>query len=122
MFFHHTVLLADDQSACREELREIVRHFGMSVVAEASNTDDALARFEKLDPDVVVIDVTLLGSMDALVAIKQMRRLNPQAQIYATGAASQASIVMESLTMGAVDFILKPFKLRAVRSALERTL
>lgn len=122
MFFHHSVMLADDQPACREHLREIVRHLGMTVIAEASNTDDAVARFEKLEPSVVIIDVTLLGSMDALIAIQQMRRINGMAHVYSTGAASQNSIMMESLTMGAADFILKPFNHRSVRASLERSL
>ena len=122
MYFNRTVLLADDQSACREELRECLRHLGLMVVGEASNTDDALAKFEKLEPDVVIMDVTLLGSLDALVAIKQMWRANPLISIFATGTPSQSAIVMEALSMGAVDFILKPFNFRALRGVLEHAL
>lgn len=122
MFFNRTVLLADDQSACREQLREILRHLGVVVAGEASNTDDTLAKFEKFSPDVVIIDVTLPGSLDALVAIKQLGRMNPLVSIFATGTASQNTIVMEALSMGAADFILKPLNHRSVRSALERAL
>jgi two-component system chemotaxis response regulator CheY len=122
MTFNRTVMLADDQAACREQLREIFRYLGCMIVAESRNTDDTLAKFEKLEPDVVVVDVTLLGSHDALVAIRQMWRQNPLVTILATGTASQSSIVMEALSMGAVDFFLKPFNFKSVRNCLERNL
>ncbi len=122
MFFNRTVLLADDQSACREQLREILRSLGCMIVAESRNTDDTLAKYEKFEPDLVIIDVTLLGSLDALVAIRQMWRANPQTTLLATGTASQNTIVMEALTMGASDFVLKPFNQRSVRACLERNL
>jgi two-component system chemotaxis response regulator CheY len=122
MFSNRTVMLADDQAACREQLREIFRHMGCMVVAESRNTDDALAKFEKYEPEVVIMDVTLLGSLDSLVAIRQMWRKNPQVTILATGSASQSAIVMEALSMGAVDFFLKPFNLRSVRTCLERNI
>lgn len=122
MFFNRTVMLADDQAACREQLREILRHLGCMVVAESRNTDDTLAKFEKHNPDVVVMDVTLLGSLDSLVAVRQMWRKNPLVTILVTGAASQSQLMMEALTMGAVDFFLKPFNMRSVRACLERNL
>lgn len=117
-----TVLLADDQSSVRNELREILRQCHYTIVGEAANTDDALQKFETLRPDAVIMDVTLPGTLDALVAIDRMRRLDASAAILATGSASQNMIVMEALSMGAADFFLKPFKRRAVEDCLQRTL
>lgn len=122
MFFNRTVMLADDQAACREQLREILRHLGCQIIAEARNTDDALAKFEKLRPDVVIMDVTLLGTLDCLVAIRQMWRMDPLITVLATGTASQNVTMMEALTMGATDFFLKPFNMRSIRACLERNL
>jgi two-component system, chemotaxis family, chemotaxis protein CheY len=122
MFFNRTAMVCDDHSADREQLREILRFSGCTVIANARNTDDTLARFEKFDPDIVIIDVNLLGTLDALVAIQRMWRLKPETTILATGTASQSASVMEALTMGASDFMLKPFQQRAVRNCLERNL
>jgi two-component system, chemotaxis family, chemotaxis protein CheY len=122
MFFNRTAMLCEDHAADREQLREILRYSGCTVVSEARNTDDALARFEKHEPDLVIIDVNLLGTMDALVVIQRIWRLKPDTTILATGTASQSDAVMEALTMGAADFVLKPFHQRAVRSCLERNL
>jgi len=122
LYINRRVLIADDQSTPRQELREYLRHTGCTIVGECRNTDDLLIKFETLQPDVVFIDVTLIGTLDALVVIQRMRRIDPSLTIFATASASQGSILMEAMTMGAIDFILKPFQAHSVRSCLERNL
>jgi two-component system chemotaxis response regulator CheY len=122
MFINRSVLLADDQSTVRADLHEILRRTGCTVVAETGNTDDTLDRFDRLRPDIVIIDVTLPGTYDALVTIQRMARMSPASAIFATGMASQSAVVMEALSMGAVDFFLKPFQQGTIRLSLQRNL
>jgi len=122
MFVTRTVLLVDDNSGSREELREILRHAGYMVLGEARNTDDALDKFMSLEPDAVIMDVTILGTIDPLVTIQRMHRLRPPSVIFATGSPSQSQVMMEALTMGAVDFFMKPFQQRTVHTCLQRHL
>jgi chemotaxis response regulator CheB len=103
-------------------LREYLRNTGCAIVGECRSTDDLLMKFETLKPDVIFIDVTLIGTMDALVVIQRMRRADPAVIIFATASASQSGVLMEAMTMGAADFILKPFQAHTVRSCLERNL
>ncbi|HEU4753268.1 MAG TPA: response regulator [Armatimonadota bacterium] len=122
MFFNRTLMLADDQSTDRITLHEMLRRTGLIVVAETANTDDALEKFERLRPDVVLMDVTLPGTWDALVVIQRMRRMHPEVTVLATGMASQNTVLMEAMTMGAQDFILKPFQQASVHACLQRNL
>lgn len=122
LWFTRSALICDDQSHIRGELKEVLRLVGYTQVTEASNTDDALARWEKFEPDLGIVDVTLLGSLDALVTVRLMCQKRPQAKVLVTGTASQNALVMEALTMGAADFILKPLNPRAVRACLEHNL
>jgi two-component system, chemotaxis family, chemotaxis protein CheY len=122
MFFNRTVLLADDQSPERTTMHEMFRRCGFTIVGESGNTDDTLDKFDRLRPDVVVIDVTLPGTWDALVVIQRMRRLQPDTAIFATGMASQNTIIMEAMTMGAMDFFLKPLQQASVQACLQRNL
>lgn len=117
-----TVLIADDQSTPRDELREILRRAGYTVVADSRSTDDTLEKFERYQPDAVIIDVALPGTLDALVAIQRMHRANLSVAIFVTGTASQNNILMESLSMGALDFFLKPFQQGSVKLCLQRNL
>lgn len=121
-YINRNVLIADDQSPPRHQLRELLRHTACNIVGETRSTDETLLKFESLQPDVVIIDVTLLGTVDALIAIKRMYQSNPSVTIFATANASQQALLMEAMTMGAVEFLLKPFKAHSVHAALERNL
>jgi DNA-binding NarL/FixJ family response regulator len=122
MYNNRTVILADDQSPPRAQLRELLRNTGCTVVGEANNTDDLLDRYERLESDAVIIDVTLPGTVDALVAIRLLRQRNPTITILATGTASQDTVIMEALSMGATDFFLKPFHDRSVHLCFQKSL
>lgn len=122
LYINRQVLIADDQSPPRQQLREYLRNTGCAIVGECRSTDDLMLKFETLKPDVIFIDVTLMGSMDALVVIQRMRRMDPAVIIFATASASQSGVLMEAMTMGAADFILKPFQAHTVRSCVERNL
>ena len=122
MLYHRQVLIAEDQSTARGQLQEIFRHTGCTILGECRNTDDMLEKFERLQPDLIVVDVTLPGTHDALVAIKRMKRVNPDVAIFATGMTSQDNILMEALTMGAMDFFTKPFQARSIHNCLQRNI
>lgn len=122
MSYSRTVLLVDDHSAPRQELQEILRKSGYAVVGESRSTDDALEKLERLRPDAVIIDITLPGTIDPLVAIRQMTRSAPETTILVTGTASQGPVLMEALTMGAVDFFMKPYQLRTIQNCLQRNM
>lgn len=120
MFVMRTILLVDDHSASREELNQIFRHAGYLVVGEAKTTEEALDKLQRLQPDAVVMDISLPGQTEPLMTIKQMRRLVPSVVILATGSASQGPVLMEALTMGAADFLMKPFQPRSVQICLQQ--
>ncbi len=122
MFFLRTLMLVDDQVADRMALTEAVRNTGYQVVAQINNTDEALDKVEHVRPDAVIMDVTLPGYLDSLVAIQRMRRRHPEIAILATGTISQAPLLMEALTMGACEFLTKPYQRRSVQLALQRAI
>lgn len=122
---NRTVLIGVDPRGggdARQTLREIFREGHCTVVGASGDTDELLRSFERHTPDVVVIDVMLTGTLDALLAIDRMRRSRASVTIFATGSTSQNGVLMEALSMGAVDFFLKPFRPQAVRNCLERNL
>src|SRR5262245_19077386 len=101
MYVMRTILLVDDHSASHEELHEIFRYAGYMVIGEARTTEEALDKLQRLQPDAVVMDISLPGQTEPLMTIKQMRRMAPAVIILATGSASQGPVLMEALTMGA---------------------
>ena len=118
-YLDRTALIADDQLAVREDLRRILRRIGCRVAGEAATSDEALAKFEQLRPDLLIIDATLPGSLDPLLVIRRARRIEVGAVILVAGSISQSVVVMEALSMGASDFVLKPVRENHLRACLE---
>ena len=65
------VLIVDDDSTIRLDLREMVEEAGHAVVGEALTGDEALVKSRKLDPGLVLLDIKMSG-MSGLEALKRM--------------------------------------------------
>lgn len=75
-----TVYLCDDVPELRALLRVVVEEDGIEVVGEAGDARTMLAELPALDPDVVVLDLSMPG-MDGLEAIPLVHEVVPRAQI-----------------------------------------
>ena len=115
------VLIADDLAFIKIVLRDILEKSGFRVVGEASNGDEAIARYLDTRPDAVLMDITMPG-MDGLTALKKIRELDPGACVIMCSALGQQRLIVQAIQLGARDFIVKPFQPQRVISALKKAL
>ena len=113
------VLVADDARFMRELIREIIEPEGFEVVGEATDGQEAVDTFQKVQPDLVTMDV-VMPKRSGIDAVKEIVARAPDARIVMCSALGQESLVMEALQAGALDFIVKPFKPDAVLSTLRK--
>src|SRR5579859_5385983 len=90
-------------------------------VVEAENGLDAIAKYKESRPDAVLLDITM-PEMDGLTALKEIRKLDPEAVVVMVTGMQQQAIIMDALKSGAKDFVLKPFQADRVLAAVERLL
>lgn len=112
-----TVLLCDDAIFTRMMLTGFVERAGYEVVGEASNGKEAVTQYERLKPDVVLMDV-VMPDMSGLDAVREIRKRDGQAKIVMCSAMGQEKIMHEALEAGASGFIVKPFTAARVLEAL----
>jgi two-component system chemotaxis response regulator CheY len=91
------------------------------VVGEAGNGVEAIARFQELKPEVMTLDITM-PEKDGLAALKEIIELDPAAKIVMCSALGQESKVLESIKLGAKDFVVKPFQADRVLEAVGKAL
>ena len=101
------VLIADDQALMRTGFRMILdAQEDMEVVGEAIDGADAIRQFEKLEPDVVVMDVRM-PSMDGIEATRRLAALERPARVLILTTFDLDDYVYEALRAGASGFLLK---------------
>ena len=115
------VLVVDDAAFMRMMVKDILSKNGYEVVGEAENGMKALERYQELKPDLVTMDITM-PEMDGISAVKEIKKIDPNAKVIMCSAMGQQAMVIEAIQAGARDFIVKPFQpdrvLEAVRKAV----
>ncbi len=115
------VLVVDDAAFMRMMLKDILTKNGFEVVGEAENGKDAVEKYKELKPDVVTMDITM-PEMDGVTAVKEIKKVDPNAKIVMVSAMGQQAMVIDSIRAGASDFVVKPFQPDRVLEALHKVL
>ncbi len=113
------ILIVDDALFMRGVLKKMLEENGYTVVGEAANGLEAIEKYKELKPDLVTMDITM-PDMTGLAAVKAIREIDSNARIVMCSAMGQNAMVMEAVQNGAIDFIIKPFKVSTVLATLRR--
>ena len=101
------VLLADDHDILRYGLKMLLGlQPDMQVVGEARTGQEALEMAQELQPDVVVMDITM-PEMDGLQACRIMRSLQPATQVLFLTMHESEEYFLQALRMGAAGYLVK---------------
>lgn len=110
------ILVVDDESIIRMDLREMLTELGHEVVAEAATGQEAVLQARKFDPDLVFLDIKMPG-MNGLEALSHMNGEKLRPTIVLT-AFSEARIVDKAVELGAKAYIVKPFQATSLLPAI----
>jgi len=102
----HRILVVDDEPNIRRIVTSYLRNEGYEV-AEAADGDEALERFARTDPDLVILDVMMPGR-DGIEVLRELRRRSDVYVIMLTARAEETDRVV-GLSVGADDYVTKPF-------------
>jgi two-component system chemotaxis response regulator CheY len=105
----------------RKMVTDALTKGGHEVVGEAGNGAEAVTQFQALKPDAMTLDITM-PEKDGLAALKEIIALDPSAKVIMCSALGQESKVLESIKLGAKDFVVKPFQADRVLEALGKAL
>lgn len=101
------ILLADDHAVVRHGFRMILdAQEDLEVVGEVSNGREAVASAAELQPDVVVMDVTM-PELNGIEATRRIAEVSPRTRVLALSMHKDAVYVREILRAGARGYLLK---------------
>lgn len=113
------ILIVDDAAFMRVSIRNILLKNGFEVAGEAENGAIAVQKYAELQPDVVTMDITM-PEMTGLDALKEIRKLDPNAKVIMVSALGQEAMVRDAVMAGAKGFIVKPYKEDTIVATLNK--
>lgn len=112
------VLVVEDDPVVGDINRAFVERMeGFQVVGLARSAAAAVKAVQRLEPDLVLLDIYMPDG-DGVQVLKGIRRADVDVDVIPVTAARSASVVRELMRNGAVGYIVKPFKVERFAAAL----
>jgi response regulator NasT len=111
------ILLAEDETIIRLDLRGLLERAGHEVVAEARDGEEAVSLARELEPDLAVMDVKM-PRVDGIEAARRMLEERPIPIVMLT-AFGQRELVERAAEVGVYGYLVKPFREQDVVPAIE---
>lgn len=112
------IVIADDESLIRMDIREMLEEAGHIIVGEAGNGQQAVQLVREQKPDVVLLDIKMPG-LDGIEATKIIS--DQGYPVLLLTAYGQASIIERAKKVGALHYLVKPVAERDLLPAIEMT-
>ena len=107
------VLVVDDEKAFLETLVNRLNKRDIDTTGVPSG-EKALEEMKKKLFDVVILDIKMPGGMDGIEALKEMKKIQPLAEVILLTGHGSVETSIEGMKVGAFDYLLKPVNLEAI--------
>lgn len=111
----HKAIIIDDERLARNELKKLLKDFSeIEIIDEAANADEGIEKIEKLNPDLVFLDIQMPGKtgFDMLAELDQVPHV-----IFTTAYDEYA---LKAFEVNALDYLLKPVEPKRLADALNK--
>jgi two-component system, response regulator PdtaR len=116
------ILIAEDETIIRLDLREMLERAGYDVVAEARDGEEAVALARSAEPELALLDVKM-PKLDGIDAARRILEERPIPIVMVT-AYGESELVARAVEAGVFGYLVKPFRetdlLPAIRTARAR--
>jgi DNA-binding NarL/FixJ family response regulator len=100
------ILIVDDHPLTRDALASLLGAHGLDVVGCASDGVEAIGEAERLQPDLVLLDLSMPG-MDGLTALPRLRHAAPRCEVVVLTASGTEENLLAAIRGGAAGYLLK---------------
>ncbi len=114
-------LVVDDSVFARKNLIRMIESFGGQLAGEAGDGNAAINEYNKVSPDIVLMDITM-PQMEGIEAAEQIVRQHPDARIVMVSSVGYQENIVAALQRGARHFVQKPVKAEVLYEVIKYVL
>ncbi|MBV9488731.1 MAG: response regulator transcription factor [Verrucomicrobia bacterium] len=116
------IVLVDDHPIIRKGLAQLInQQGGLQVCGEAANVEDALATVARLNPDLVIVDLTL-GQANGLELIRRLRERRAEMSVLVLSMHDEELYALPALRAGANGYVMKQDAVFQIFTAIKEVL
>ena len=112
------ILIVEDEPIVALDLQQEIEHFGCEVTGLAQSADEALLAVEESRPDLALMDLHIIGSMDGIQTARLLRDTYQIPSIFLTAYSDDATIARAAREMP-YGYLTKPFQSRELKATLQ---
>jgi PAS domain S-box-containing protein len=116
-----SVFIVEDEGIVADDIRETLINLGYTVAGTERFGEIAIEKVKKLEPNLVLMDIHLAGTLDGIDAAEKIRTLYHIPVIFLTAHADETSLERAKVTEP-YGYVLKPFNERELHSSIEMAL
>lgn len=115
------VLVVEDERLVALSMQRKLESLGYSVLTTVATGEEAIQQVSQVQPDLILMDITLAGEMDGITAASIIRQNHNIPIIYLTAYSDEATLQRARLTEP-FGYLLKPFEGKELQTAIEMAL
>ncbi|WP_169545546.1 nitrogen assimilation response regulator NtrX [Sneathiella aquimaris] len=116
------ILIIDDEADIRDLIAGVLEDEGFET-REAANSDECMAEIANRRPSLVILDIWLRGSkLDGIEILQEIKKVAVELPVIMISGHGNIETAVNTIKMGAYDFIEKPFKAERLMQVVERAL
>lgn len=108
------VMIVDDAEFMRMAIRDTLFKHGHEIVAEVADGDEAIEKYLEVKPDLVLMDITVPDNVPDNMKWKKLLDkflvIDHEAKMAMFSSLGQQVLITESMKIGAMGFVVKPFE------------
>jgi DNA-binding NtrC family response regulator len=113
-----SILIVDDEKNIRLTVAQSLRDLGMEMDSTESG-EEALAKLKKKDFGLILLDLHMPG-LDGMEVLREVREMRPDIRVIIMTAYGTVERAVRAISLGAIDFIQKPFVPEEIRQIVVR--
>src|SRR3954469_19341824 len=114
-------LVVDDSVFARKNIAKMVEQFGGQIAGEAGDGLTAITEYDRLKPDMVLMDITM-PQMEGIEAAERIVRNHPEARVIMVSSVGYQENIVTALQKGARHFVQKPVKAEVLYEVIKYVL
>lgn len=115
----NTIMIVDDSQFMRNVIKLTLQQLGYDSFVEAANGEQAIALYKTVRPNAVFLDITL-PDINGLECLKEITLMDQSPNVIICSAMGQTFYISEAYSLGAKDYVVKPFSPDRIYAALKK--